>query len=274
MKKFAFALLLLGFTFGNAAVLNSVIATVNNAPITEFELKDAMKKYKTNRANALNALIRQKLEEEQIRNFNIVTNEYEVDRRIEQIRVGRGWSEARFKAEVKKAGLNWEDFREEIYQNLLKEKLYGGILQEAGRNVTPENVRKFYDQNKHRFSSYSKFSIVHYAGATAELVKRAIANPMTQIPNTQVQRLEVEADKLPAGLRALFEQTPEGKRTQIFNNGRFFEAFMVSEKKGMRVAKFEDVEKQIAQMMSSREQDIFLADYFNKLRAKAVISYK
>lgn len=274
MKKFFYIFALLVLTNSLNAVSNKIVATINNEAITEYEVQQVMKIRKINRDNAMQVLIREKLEDEQIKTFGIVTNELEIQNRIAQIASSRGWSEERLRREVSKSGASWEEFKEDMKTAILREKLYGGILQEAGRNITPENARKFYEQNRHKFSSHTSFRVVRYAGASKAAVKKAMDNPFRQIPNTLVETLDLNANQIPAGLRALFEQTPEGKRTQIFGNGQFFEAFLVSQKKGLQVMPFEQVEQQIVNLMVNEEQNSFLDDYFNKLLARAVVSYK
>ncbi len=269
-----FAFAVAGLPTSLAALSNKVVATVNKEAITEFELKEAMKLRKVSRDTAMQILIRQKLEDEQVRTFGIIANEMEIANRIAQIAASRGWGEERLRREVQKSGASWEEFGEDIRQAIVREKLYSGILQEAGRNITPENARKFYEQNRHKFATHSSFKVVRYAGATRAAVKRAIDNPMSRVADTYVETLVLKAEQIPAGLRALFEQTAEGRRTQIFNNGQFFECFLVSEKRGVTFPKYEEVEQQILNFMANEEQNSYIDDYFNKLIARAVISYK
>ena len=155
----------------NAKVVEEIIARVNNEIITRTELDKARvgaeddarqecqgkctpDQLKTDiedrRKNALRDLIDQSLLVQRGKDMGINV-EPEVIRRLDQIRIQNKLdSMEALESEVSKSGLNWEDFKNNIRNNLLTQRV---ISEEVGSHISigKEEVQKYYDDHKAEF---------------------------------------------------------------------------------------------------------------------------
>ena len=84
-KKFVFLSLIFGFCLANADVINGVVAVVENEPITHYELNKMIKTRGLNPNDALETLIKNKLQVAEIKRLGIITSDYETNERIKAI---------------------------------------------------------------------------------------------------------------------------------------------------------------------------------------------
>ena len=71
--------------FLNAEVLDRIVATVNNIPITSYEVKKLSKRLNIDKNKALNILLNQKLIESEIKKRGIVVDNFELESALESI---------------------------------------------------------------------------------------------------------------------------------------------------------------------------------------------
>ncbi len=93
LKKISFAAFFLGFCLANASqISNGIAVIIENEPITVNEVRKAAAQLQTNEANALNLLIRDRLETAQIKNLKIEASDYELNQRLQKIASESGMS--------------------------------------------------------------------------------------------------------------------------------------------------------------------------------------
>ena len=160
-KKF---LLILAFAFvsANADVVNSVIAVVENEPITNYELAQVKKERRVSDAEALEILINSKVKTAEIKKRGIMVNSYEIDQRIAAIAAQNNMSVEALHTAAAKDGISKAKFREDVKKSLQEEKLYGAFENEIRKSVTPENVRQFYSQNLSLFTTFDSVTLTRY----------------------------------------------------------------------------------------------------------------
>lgn len=135
-KKFVFLSLIFGFCFADADVINGVVAVVENEPITHYELNKMIKTRGLNPNDALEALIKNKLQAAEIKRLGIITSDYETNERIKAIAAQNKISVDTMQASIKKQGGTWDEFKENVRNSLQEEKLYAAIFKEVAKSVT------------------------------------------------------------------------------------------------------------------------------------------
>ena len=152
-------------------VIEEIVARVNNEVITRSELQhsidtaeedakqdcqerctpDQLKSVTEDRKkNALRDLIDQSLLVQRGKDMG-TSVEPEVIKQLDQIRIENKLdSLEKLEQEVEKSGINWEDFKNNIRNQILTKKV---INEEVGShiNVSNEEIQKFYDQHKKEF---------------------------------------------------------------------------------------------------------------------------
>ena len=159
--------------------------------------------------------------------------------------------------------------REQAKENLSRAKLYDFIISQPNDNITRANAMRFYEQNRGMFTRFSSAKVTRYmakSGATLERVKaQGLASGVT---TTAMTIYPGSADNRVLNLVAAANV---GDFTPIVREGDSYVMYKVNSKENPQVVAFEEVEQNVATMMAEQEKEALIADYFNKLRAKANI---
>ena len=271
MKKIALFVLLLAAS-AQAEYLGGIAAIVENEPITDYQVEQVMAKTGANPTQALNALIRERFEDAQIKVLNISVSDYDVEHEFARVAENNGMSKEAFEGALQADGLSADEFKAEIKKRMQREKLYQGILSSPNQNVNRENAIRFYNANKAAFAKFETANITKYESRDRTALESAIKDPMKAHQGVSVENATVRAAEIDPQLTYLLINTKSGSFTPIFGDAeRGFISFFVAQKSGSYVPPFEAVEQEVAQAMMSQERDVMIADYFNKLRVKANI---
>lgn len=271
MKKIAFSTVFL-FSLASADYVNGIIATVENQPITNYELNTVMKKMNIDNQKALNLLIRERLEDAQIVALNIAVNGFEVESKIEQLAKANGMDKATFKEALTSRGIDYNAFKQNVEKNLKKEKLYARILNNPSQNITLENAKKFYEANPGMFAQFDTINVARYSSNSRQNLETVVKSPMSMPSGVSIENLSLTYKNLNPQLRYIFINSKDKTFTPIFQiAANEFEMFYIVSREGSYLPDFASVEQQVVNAMASQEQEIAVADYFNKLRVKANI---
>lgn len=269
-KKF---LLILAFAFvsANAEVVNSVIAVVENEPITNYELAQVKKAQRVGDAEALEILINSKVKTAEIKKRGIMVNSYEIDQRIAAIAAQNNMNLDQFKNAIAKQGITNAKFREDIKNSLQEEKLYGTFENEIRKSVTPENVRQFYNQNLSLFTTFESVTLTRYITKNQNALNSVLKNPNARPSGVHVQRGTLKNSQMDEGLRYIITSVPQGEFSPVIPTTNGYELFYVNSKKGVQTADFESVQEKAieAYVLSKRQQ--MLKEFNERLRSNANI---
>ena len=275
LKKISFAAFLLSFCLANASqISNGIAAIIENEPITINELRKAAAQLKTDETTALNLLIRDRLETAQIKNLKIEASDYEVNQRLEKIANDSGMNVAGLRSAVTSKGGDYAQFKDDVAKSIKQEKLYQSIFSDAKINISENAARAYFEQNRDLFAHFTDVSVTRYVAPTMQLLEAARhSSPMNTNHSVHMDVLDLKSEQIPPQLRTIFQQTPDGTFTQIFQTPEGFEMFYVASKKGQTMPEFDEVRDEAMNALYKLEQDRVIGEYFNKLRAKANVKY-
>ena len=254
----------------NAKYINGISAIVDGEIITDYDIQKLIDALKISPSQALNILIRQKLEDAQIKAMEINPSEIEINAQMSQIGAHSGfkdWSE--FEKALKNQGVNINDFRAQVKNNIALEKLYSNITNRPNANITQENARRFYQNNKSLFSRFINATITQYSSQNAQDLENLKAKKPNNALSAKAQK--ISATSTDARLVELVANTKIGDFTPIIPQGGFYVMFKINDKDGIYTPNFEDIEENVAQAMIAQEKEAMIEDYFNKLRVSANI---
>ena len=267
-KKF---LLILAFAFvsANAEVVNSVIAVVENEPITNYELAQVKKERRVGDAEALEILINSKVKTAEIKKRGIVVNSYEIDQRIAAIAAQNNMSVEALHAAAAKDGISKAKFREDVKKSLQEEKLYGAFENEIRKSVTPENVRQFYNQNLSLFTTFDSVTLTRFIAKSADRLNAVLKNPNARPSGVHVQKGTLKNSQMDEGLRYIITNVAQGEFSPVIPTANGYETFYVNSKSGVQTADFESVQEKAieAYVLSKRQQ--MLKEFNERLRSNA-----
>jgi hypothetical protein len=163
--------------------------------------------------------------------------------------------------------------REDMEISIKKEKLYAGILNTPNQNITPQNAKRFYENNPGMFLQFDKVSLIRYTSNDPQALNLQAKDYKAKINGVQKENLSLSSSEIAPGLVYIFNTTPNGEFTPILEGPMGLERFYIVAKSGSVLPPFEAVEQAVVNAMVAQEKEAAVMDYFNKLKVKANIKY-
>ncbi len=273
-KSLLFSILFLCGISLSAAQINSVIANVNNEPITTYELRQMMAKTGGNYQKAMEALISEKLQNAEMKRLQILISPYEVEKQLNLIAQNNKISLPELQKRVEKSGKSFAAFKKEVETDMKLNRFYQAVL--SNIKITPEAVRAFYDANPQFFTKFNGVKAVRYVAKNPQILENIVRGAKaTQGPNLFVQNINIAPKQMSQEAFAFFAQIPQGTYSRIAQNHQgFYEMFYVSEKMGLVRVPYEEAQEHAFEIYSSKEREKAAQAYFDKLRSSAIIEMK
>lgn len=271
IKKAIFASLMCGICL-NAQMVNGIAAIVENEPITLFEVAKVKEQLKIDNVRALDLLIRDRLEQAQIKSLGIHTTPFEINDRVANLAKQNGMSVSEFRSQIESQGTKFIDFKSDIEKAILQEKLYKQIFADVGRNVNESAAKRYYQNNKSQFSSFESASITVFSSADVEKLMEQKSFGIKALSGVKAQTLNLNRENISPRLVVLIAATPEGSFTQPLQSQNGYDMFYINTKNGVYEPSFDEIKNDVINSMYQAEQEKVARDYFDKLRAKAKIN--
>jgi putative periplasmic protein len=273
-KSLLFSILFLCGISLSATQINSVIANVNNEPITTYELRQMMAKTGGNYQKAMEALISEKLQNAEMKRLQILISPYEVEKQLNLIAQNNKISLPELQKRVEKSGKSFATFKKEVETDMKLNRFYQAVL--SNIKITPEAVRAFYDANPQFFTKFNGVKAVRYVAKNPQILENiARGAKAAQGPNLFVQNINIAPKQMSQEAFAFFAQIPQGAYSRITQNHQgFYEMFYVGEKTGLVRIPYEEAQEHAFEIYSSKEREKAAQAYFDKLRSSAIIEMK
>ncbi|BCX78874.1 hypothetical protein LBC_03360 [Campylobacter sp. 19-13652] len=252
-----------------AETVNAIAAIVDNEPITLFDVAQTKAKLNLTDAEALNLLIKDRLEQAQIKAMGLSTSQFEINERIAQLAGKNGMTPAQFRSFMAQKGVNAADLSEDVRNAILQEKLYRAIAA-GSRSVSEERAKAYYEANKSEFEGYANVKVRVFRSTDARALEARI-NGENSLANVSVAEEDIAISGARPELVAVLMQTSDGAYTPIMRAPSGFEVMQVLSKYGRATLPFDSVKDALLTQMFNAERNKTLNDYFEKLRAKAKI---
>jgi peptidyl-prolyl cis-trans isomerase SurA len=159
-----------------AGVVDRIVAVVNEDIVTLAELnrvsapyikrlraagfpaeKEKKETYKI-QDKALDKLIDQKLEEQEIKETGITVSDPEIDGAIENIKKNNSVTDEDLRKMLAREGMTMTEYREQIRKQILKSKLINSQVR-SKIIITEEDIRIYYEAHKEEFSEESQYHL-------------------------------------------------------------------------------------------------------------------
>ncbi len=255
-----------------AKTIGGIALTVNGNPITTFEVNNLSKKAHISKEDAVNALIQEKIEEEEIKKSGIYVTPDEVQKRIDLIAKQNKLTPEQFTKALKKEGKTIDELKNDIEKQIKKEKLYQKILAGKLKKPSEEEMREYYNKHKKEFTIPGKVKIQEYLSNDPRALQAIKMQPMLMLPNVKITPRTLDPRKTNPQLMQLILQTPTKTFTPIVNLGKNQVAMFFVERKGRSVtAPFDQVKQNIMMRMMKDQEQANLIAYFEKKKSEADI---
>ncbi len=256
-----------------AELIDGVAITVKGSPITLYEIKEQMNIANISADEAKNILIRQKLEELEIKERKIEVSSSEVYEDIKETASRNNMSVGEFYEAVRESnGLTSSELKDKIKQKLLSQKLYSEIAYSSISKPSESELKEYYDLHIDEFIHPSSFDVVVYIASSAQRLKEKIDNPMFNSPDIQTDEQHIDYTKVAPELASLLAKTPLNTFTQIVPNGQGgYMSFYIKDVGDVKEANFESVKNQIASTIMGEQRESVLGEFFERMKLNADI---
>ena len=258
----------------SANMLAGVAIVVKDEAITLRDIKKEMEVSNVSKEMAINTLVRQKLEESEIKTRKISVSNTEVYDDIKQTAQRNNMSVGQlYEAALNANGISSNELKIKVKQKLLAQKLYNSIAYSQASRPTENELKEYYDLHKESFSHPSSFTAVIYQTTDQYALTKKIENPMFYAPQIQTQEQELQYDRISPELASLLQKTAVNTFTPIVPdaNGGYM-SFYVKAIKGVQDLGFEKMRGQIENEILSKKREQVLGDYFARLKENAEIN--
>ena len=268
-KLFLTLLVSSGISF--AGIVNGVALTVNDQPITIYDIDKTVSINKISKNEAVGLLIDKTLYEQAVSQNNITADVFDVNEYIEKLAKANGMDLYSFKAIVKQKYANYADFEEEAKDAVIRQKLIQKIVKGQLAVATQEDMELYYEKNKGQFSTSKAYEVIQYTSKNKASLANAINNPMVIAADVEKTSLKLGVQSLQPQMQFLLNDTKLNTFTPIFTANKQFVSLFVIRKEGTTSLDFETVKAKIFNDMMSLREKKYLKDYFEKQKLTADI---
>ena len=253
-----------------AGLVNAVAITINETPITLYDIDKEMETKKMSKDQAVSQLIDKVLYEQAIETKRITVDIFDIDSYIEKLAASNKMNVLDFKSLVRQQE-DYASFKNKIKKQITHQKLIAKIAGGKLTIATEEDLKIYYDNNKEQFNIADTINVVAYVSKNKTLLNQLKKNPMLQDKEILVQNITMKQSELNPQTKYILNSTSTKQFSAIFAQNKNYNMFFVREKKDIKTLTFNDVKDRIFQVvMKKREQD-YLKEYFETSKITADI---
>jgi hypothetical protein len=258
----------------NAAIVDAVSVIVDNEPITIYEIFRLSKQYNISSKEALDILVRQKLELSQIKQMNIQVDDFALNQQIEAIAAKNNLSVQEFYRLLLGEGISADAYRLELRQTMQREKLYQYIMSSKYQNIEDGQLLAYYNNNPEEFKRYESFDVIKFESNDDKSLANA-SHESAAADNNQTIKLSNEtifaANENP-NIAVVLSMTKISGETPVMQTKSGFVKYIVTAKNGENIMPFEQVKNSIMARLASMQENSILKEYFETAKSRASIT--
>ncbi len=268
-KLFLALLVSSGISFANME--NGIALTVNEEPITIYDIENTMTEGKMNKNQAVGLLIDKALYEQSVRENNIVADIFDVNEYIEKVANANGMDLYSFKAVVKQKYGNYETFENEAKDAVIRQKLIQKIVKGQLAIATQEDIELYYEKNKEQFSTSKFYEVIQYTSKNKASLIATLNNPTVLSAEVEKAPVRLSVENLQPQMQFLLNETKINSFTPIFTANKQFISLFIVKKEGTTALNLETVKGKIFNDIMTTREKKYLKDYFEKQKLTADI---
>ena len=254
-----------------AATLDGVSVIINKEPITLFDVFKYSQRFQISKKEALDILVRQKLEDSEIKKQGISVDGFEVDQHIDKLAINNQMSTYDFLNMLRSKNIDTLEYKEEIKKKLQRDKLYQKIVRDKMKQLSDGELLAYYNENQNEFSQAASFDVSIYTSANQQSLTTIQNNPMSAMSDVELKDTTFEATKMDQNLAGLLNKTPVGKFSSVVKTDQGYVMFFVKNKHDVKAISFDNAKNYIYGKLADGKGKQSIDDYFEKLKSSANI---
>jgi len=271
MYKFLLSLIFSTGLIYASTIINAIALTVNEEPITLYDIEQAMAVNKFSKNEAVAYLMDKILYEQLVKEHNITADIFEINNYIEKLANANGMDLFTFKGIIKQKYPNYEVFENEAKSTVIRQKLISKIVRGQLAIANDEDMHLYYEKNISKYVTSKSFSIVQYASTNSTALEETIKNPLKTSKEISKTPLKLESQGIQVQLQYILHNTKPNSFTPIFVLNKQYVTLFVKHKDGNIALPFESVKPRVFNDIMSQREQAFLKEYFEKQKLTADI---
>lgn len=256
----------------SAGVVDGVSVIINKEPITLFDVYKYSGRFNISKKEALDILVRQKLEESEIKKLNISVDSFEVDQYIENIAISNNVSQFDFLNMIKSKNIDVAEYKEDVKSKIKRDKLYKKIVSNKMQQMGDSELLAYYNDNLGEFSQASSFDVTVYTSNNQQNLTSIQENPMSVVSNVELKDTSLEATKIDPKLAMMLNSTQQGKFSTVVKSDPNYVMFFVKNKNNVKSVSFAEAKNYIYSKLAESKEQKAIEEYFEKLKSSASIN--
>lgn len=258
-------------TISFAQLVDAIALTVNDEPITLYDIEKRKAQANLPRDKAVAQLIDEVLFDQLVEKHNITADIFDVNNYIEKIAASNGMDLYTFKSLIRQKYRDYSAYEEQTRQQIIRQKLTSKLVRGNIKVADEEDLKIFYENNKNLFSTASTVKAVQYSSVNNKALQQAISNPSVNVKDVKKANIELNQANLNPQLKYILNETEVNEFTPIFTSNKQYVSLLINSKSNEQVIAFEDVKERIFNMIMQDREKKYLKDYFEKLKLSADI---
>ena len=259
------------FSPASAGTIDGVSVIINKEPITLYDVFKYSQRFNISKKESLDILVRQKLEDSEIKKLGISVDNFEIDQYIENLAISNNMNQYDFLNMIRSKNIEISEYKEDLKKKLQRDKLYKKIISTKMQQMGDSELQAYYNENLNEFSQAAAFDVTIYTSANQQSLAAIQSNPMSAVGDVQLQEGRIDAGKADPQLLTLLNKTPKGKFSSISKSDSNYVMFFVKEKHNVQSVSFADAKNYIYNKLGEGKEQKAIEEYFEKLKSSANI---
>ena len=271
--KYFLAFLLLSVSLF-AGLINGIALTVNEGPITLYEIDTFAQKNRMSKQQATIELIKQLLIKQAAKSNNIEITEGQVEERIRMVMKQNSMDKDQFKQQLALQGLTVEMLSEQFKEQMIQQQFIGFLTQGKITQPSDKEKKEYYQLHKKEFSMPSRIDVTEYLSRDKDALISIQKSPLFSPQGVQQSEKSLNPKDINPQLAQMLMSTKKDTYTQIAPMSQtVFAMFYVKGFGKYTIPEFEDVAKRLDQVMQTNKRNELLKNFFTDAMRKADINY-
>ena len=259
------------FAPANAGTIDGISVIINKEPITLFDVYKYSGRFNISKKEALDILVRQKLEDSEIKKLNISIDAFEVDQYIENLAISNNMNQYDFFNMIQSKNIDIAEYKEDVRTKLKREKLYKKIVNNKMQQLNEGELLAYYNENGNEFSQAKSFDVTVYTGQDQQNLANIKENPMSVASNVELKDTTLDATKIDPKLAMMLNKTAIGKFSTVVKSDPNYVMFFVKNKNDVKSISFDEAKNYIYSKLGEGKEQKAIEEYFEKLKSSANI---
>lgn len=270
MRKIILAFFMVAsMSFG--ATINGIALTVNDDPITLYDIEQRRVDANISKEDAVAQLIDEALFNQLVKKNNITADLFDVNNYLEKVAASNGMDLYTFKSVIKQRYKDYDAYEQQTKQLIIRQKLTDKLVRGNIKIATEDDLEIYYENNQNMFQMATNVKALQYTSKDKRSLESIVQSPMMNLPDVEIAPVNLDQRNINPQLRYMINETNINQFTPVFAAGEQYVTLLIKEKENMQTIAFEDVKDRIFNVIMQDREQKYLKDYFEKLKLSANI---